>query len=498
MRPADATPIASSRSRSNTTASKWDQHGPSNAIAQTAAVLPNKSAAVGTRSAANQRPVTSNRVARSASAARGRNNSHPSIWQRMNVAMQAPEPMKDEMEQAEDLPLPGHLGQPPAERFDHDPFGEVGGDYYPTCGPEGCGGGPGCGGGCACGDACSCGDACEPGCGCRSGCGDACEPGCGCSSNCGCGPGCGCGCRQGHRCDGECCNDCFCIGPGDPESCHSVRLRVPKWQELHFFAGAHGFKGPYDLERDSGNFGFHEGFNSGFKIPYTYAAYQIGYQATHSQLNGDEENDIEEGHTQHFSTFGLFRRTQDGLQFGTAWDVLVDERWSSRSFHQLRSEMSWVDCGTHELGFSATVGMNEHELEDEEEDEITFRASDQYLIFYRIHGKRGGEGRLYAGWNDDSDGILGSDMMLPVHDRWSVNTGFTYLIPDAKDGEDGASEEAWNIHLALVWHWGCTARKGHCNPYRPLFNVANNGYLIVDGREHEEQTGNNGQPGNGG
>jgi hypothetical protein len=374
----------------------------------------------------------------------------------MNVAMQGP----DEESEVEDLPMPEEVGQPPSDPFGVDPFGKyIHGEYYETCGPDGCGSGCGCGDG-----------VCEPG--------------------CGCGPGCSCGCAHGqYGCDGECCNDCLSIGPGDAESCHSVRVRVPRWQELNFFAGVQGFKGPYDQDRDGGNFGFHEGFNSGFKIPYTYAGYQIGYQAAQSQLNGDENTDEEESHTQHFTTFGLFRRAQDGLQFGTAWDVMRDQRFHAKDFHQLRSEISWVDCGRHEFGFSATVGLNEIELDDDdeqEEEEIIFEASDQYVLFYRVHGKRGGEGRFYGGWNDDADGILGADMMLPVHDRWSVNTGFTYLIPDAKNGEDGASEEAWNIHLAMVWHWGCTARQGHANPYRPLFNVANNGYLIVDSREEDD------------
>jgi hypothetical protein len=166
--------------------------------------------------------------------------------------------------------------------------------------------------------------------------------------------------------------------------------------------------------------------------------------------------------------------------------VLRDQRFHAKDFHQLRNEISWVDCETHEFGFSATVGLNEIELEEDDNEEITFEASDQYVLFYRVHGKRGGEGRFYGGWNDDSDGILGADMMLPVHDRWSVNTGFTYMIPDAKNGEDGAGEEAWNIHLAMVWHWGCTARQGHSNPYRPLFHVANNGYLIVDNGEEDD------------
>ncbi|MEX2307824.1 MAG: DUF6666 family protein [Pirellulales bacterium] len=376
----------------------------------------------------------------------------------MQGQLHGPEPATEELSsELEDLPMPGHVGAPAADPFGPDGY-YLDGDhqYNPTCGPDGCGDQ------CGCGDACSCGGTCEPG--------------------CGCGPGCQCGCAHGHYgCDGECSNDCLCIGPGDPESCHSVRIRVPKWQELTVFAGVQGFKGPYDQGRDGGNFGFHEGFNAGFKIPYTFAGYQIGYEAAQSQLNGDENTDDEESHTQHFATFGLFRRAKDGLQFGTAWDILRDQRFEAADFHQLRNEISWMDCGIHEYGFSATVGLNEHE----DDDDVLWKARDQYVLFYRVHGQNGGEGRLYGGFTDDSDGILGADMLLPVRDRWSVQTGFTYLMPDARNGEDGASEEAWNINLAMVWHWDCRARKSHANPYRPLFNVANNGYLIPDGTEDD-------------
>jgi hypothetical protein len=38
----------------------------------------------------------------------------------------------------------------------------------------------------------------------------------------------------------------------------------------------------------------------------------------------------------------------------------------------------------------------------------------------------------------------------------------------------------------MVWHWGCAARSSHKNPCRPLFNVANNCYLIVDSREKDD------------
>jgi hypothetical protein len=89
---------------------------------------------------------------------------------------------------------------------------------------------------------------------------------------------------------------------------------------------------------------------------------------------------------------------------------------------------------------------------------------------------------VYGGFNDDDDGIIGADMMVPLSDRWSLATGFTYLIPAEHAGQEGASQEAWNIGTALVWHWDCRARKCHSSCYRPLFNVADNGYLIIDER----------------
>jgi hypothetical protein len=455
--PVNAQPIAAAPASPSATRSiNVQQHTPSSAVTQTAAVVPARRPANTTMRPTQQPNFGTPRVARTMPP---RNSvSSPStarMWQRMNVAMNGAEWTGE----SEDLPLPGPTPAPSAKSMDNsDPFGSDPDGYY----LQGDGGFHSSGhGSCECGDGC-CGNC---GCGEQCGCGDACEPGCGCSG-----------------CDDPACNDCLAVGPGDPESCHSIRLRVPKWQELAVFAGVQGFKGPYDQDRDASNFGFHEGFNAGYKIPYTYMGYQIGYQAAQSDLNGDEDLPSGHSHTQHFTTLGLYRRCQDGLQFGSAWDVLADRRHHARTFHQIRNELSWIDCGIHEIGVSATVGIMDHE--DQDDEDITWEATDQYLLFYRIHGKTCGEGRIYGGWTDDSDGILGADMLLPVHDRWSVQTGFTYMIPDARDGVDGAQEEAWNINLALVWHWDCRARKSHDNPYRPLFNVANNGYMIIDSREN--------------
>jgi hypothetical protein len=407
--------------------------------------------------------------------------SGDNLWETINVAFQgAPTPAQPKPKKtvkSESLPMPGYNDgmQEPVYRGPTGPDAWNQPVYVPYGEPGMCCNDGSCPNGCCnnCGD-----DVFEPGCGCP--CGAPCgEPGCACEP--------GCGCDQG-RCptDGHCKKEVFCIGPGDDESCHIVQIRWPKWQEVMVFGGVQGFKGPFDQDRDSGNFGFNEGFNIGAKVPYCDVGYQYGYRTAQNQLNGDEATDSEHQFLQQFVTAGLFHRAKEGLQCGVVWDALIDERDHAERFHQLRSEISVIGNGCHEIGFGATVGLNRKGIEDDNDDKIIFQASDQYIAFYRLHGCNGGEGRIYAGANNDSDGIVGSDMLLPVGERFSVNAGFAYLIPNAKNGAEGASQEAWNISLGLVWHWDGQARKCFSNCYRPLFDVANNGTLIVDQQDTKD------------
>jgi hypothetical protein len=312
------------------------------------------------------------------------------------------------------------------------------------------------------------------------------DGGFGCES---CGPDGGCGPMCG---DGvECCSTCgrddgldLCtVGPRDDDSCDTVRIRVPKFQEMMVFGGVHGFKGPFDRQRDSGNFGFQEGFNVGAKLPFTETGYQIGYQAAQSQLSGDADTGITDSFAQHFFTTGVFRRSRDGFQGGAVWDLLLDERESSVAFSQIRGEFGFVDCGCHEIGFSGAIHLKNNLFFDTQSETTTaFQSVDQYLLYYRMHGARGGEGRVYGGLTDDADGLVGADFMLPLTDVWSLQPAFTYLIPRDNGGTIAAREEAWNVSINLVWHWRGHARSCHSSPYRPLFNVADNGYMIVDDR----------------
>ena len=119
------------------------------------------------------------------------------------------------------------------------------------------------------------------------------------------------------------------------------------------------------------------------------------------------------------------------MQFGAAWDWLHDERWGNQDFEQVRGEISFVDCGLHEFGFSTTVHLNNVRIFDNGESPTftTYQATDRYLLFYRLHGRKGGEGRVFAGLTDDSDGIIGADASLPVHKYLEPGHGLHLFDP---------------------------------------------------------------------
>ena len=346
---------------------------------------------------------------------------------------------------------------------------------------------------------CGCGVAIEPGCAIP-------EPGCGIPApacpvvppTCGCvEPGCGC---SGEVCEpscGECvCGDVGCSGTCVSPSCPPslggcaergavpICIYLPPIKEVVLFGGVHGFKSPLDntgVTRDAGNFGFHEGFNIGGRmswLPWPGLGYQVGYQAVHSQLSGSSNNGVSDSHTQSFFTAGLFRRRFCGVQYGLVYDLLQDERQGSINFSQVRGLISTTNQWGHEVGFQFAAGTSEDDSTG-----TTLAATDQYLLFYRYHGRTGGEFRWLIGGNDEHHTILGADLQAPLNERWSIQTGFTYFIPSEGGAADEASEEGWNVGINLVWHYGCRGKQWYKSAWRPMFNVADNGSMFVDDRD---------------
>ena len=359
-------------------------------------------------------------------------------------------------------------------------FGHCAGCDEPSCGvmePE-CGiAEPGCG-------------IAEPGCGIvEPGCGIAepscemMEPGCGIAEpQCGVAePGCG---FEEPTC-GVADVDCgSCVGRTGPDYwCFPVCL--PRFKELSFWGGVHGFKGPRDGANDAPgdcNFGFQEGINIGGRAPlvgllFPQLSYQLGYQAVQSQLSGNSGGGTN-SRNQDFVTAAIFRRVSSGLQFGVAWDYQNDDlQGLDANFSQIRYEASLKGRSGREVGFWGANHVNNELVGG-----TVFQSVDQYAAFFRWNFRDGGSLRFWGGGTNDHEGLFGGDFYAPLNSRWSLQTGFNYLITDQAKGRVAAGEESWNLGMNLVWHYGNTAKKARYNPFMPLFQTADNGWMFTDAK----------------
>ena len=279
------------------------------------------------------------------------------------------------------------------------------------------------------------------------------------------------------------CGDPACNAAG-PDCC----LPCFRLDTLEVFAGAHGFTGPYN--RGSGSFGFHEGINAA--MPFICGlAIQGGYQATQSNFEGAFFTP--DDRTQSFVTVGAFRRVDLGLGGGIVVDYIYDTWDCDINVAQLRGELSWKMPCEHEWGFWFAAGIDrstitarqvDFPLPGEDEDTVVIsdgsfvvQPLDMYAFFYRKQLACGGECRAFGGWADDSRGLLGGNIRLPVSECLAFTTDFLYILP-AESSPTGFVEEAWNVSFNFVWT-PCFWRRSGPNYCRPLFDVANNGSFIV-------------------
>lgn len=292
-----------------------------------------------------------------------------------------------------------------------------------------------------------------------------------------------CGCLNCgiDPCPPNCCGNWSSCGPVSP----CVLLpRVPL-NGLEFFGGVQGFTGPVN-RGGSGSFGFHQGFNFGAPACGCWAT-QFGVNLTQSNFDGNFLT--EDSRSQVFLTGGLFRRVDWGLQGGLVVDYVRDEWDYTADLLQLRGEVSWLYCCQHEIGFWFTAGVNDADnlvfrqpqLNSDNGVSIvtsgaTIEVNDLYAFFYRRQLACGGEGRVFAGFSANDQGLLGADMQLPISPNWSARAGFLYVTPDGSQTSDRPDyvEESWNVGISLVWT-PCPRQPCQPNYCRPLFNVADNG-----------------------
>ena len=282
--------------------------------------------------------------------------------------------------------------------------------------------------------------------------------------------------------DASCCDSGCCDG-GGCDQC-SVPCPLLPWENLELLSGVQGFTGPAN-RGETGSFGFHAGFNWGTPLPIGSLGGQIGVEWVSSNYSGAEFSGSQRN--QVFLTAGLFRRVDVGLQGGLVVDYMRDDWYLDLDLSQLRGEVSWVFPNCHELGVWFTTSTRDNSTQAVIFEDIdnrivlneTYETNDLFTFFYRRRfNDFGGEGRVFAGFSGQSDGVIGADMRLPITHRLAIRTDFTYLIPESNNDALDHRAEGWNVGISLIWHLGPPS-VGCDSYYRPLLNVANNGNFLL-------------------
>jgi hypothetical protein len=275
------------------------------------------------------------------------------------------------------------------------------------------------------------------------------------------------------RCGGtDCdpCPDCFWRNFGGLISNADFRL------------GVQGFKNAANRQQD-GSFGFHGGVNLGLPLKRLTCGLfsgSLGVNAVQSNFAGSSFT--EENRNQVFVTAALFRRVDQGLQGGVAYDYLREDWYANFGISQLRSELSWVTERQNSFGFRYT-----HPQQSETTNSVltntlggqtvlaeNWRAMRQYRIFYR-HSVHDGNGyiELNAGHTDEKHAILSLDFNTPLRGIARFYGGFTYLIPQEAILDSTNGQETWNVAMGI--QFSPYLRRGHCRFNLPMFDVADNG-----------------------
>jgi hypothetical protein len=276
----------------------------------------------------------------------------------------------------------------------------------------------------------------------------------------------------GDDCDP--CPDCFWHGLGGLVSNADFRM------------GVHGFKNTANRQQD-GSFGFHGGVNLGLplkKLTCGLFSGSLGINSVQSNFAGSSFT--EENRNQLFVTAALFRRVDQGLQGGIAYDFLREDWYANYGISQLRAELSWVTERQNTFGFRFMKGQASETTNSVFVNSTggqtvlseTWTAARQYRLFFR-KSIRGGEGYLEfnAGHTDEKHAILGLDINTPMRGAMRFYGGFTYLLPQESILSSTSGQETWNVAMGI--QISPYRQRGHCRFNVPMFDVADNGTFQV-------------------
>ena len=179
---------------------------------------------------------------------------------------------------------------------------------------------------------------------------------------------------------------------------------------------------------------------------------------------------------QYFVTAGIFHRADAccGFQWGIAYDFLHDIYYQNSNLQQIRSETSYVIDDVYEVGYYGAYGVGTDRVFDGQ------AGSHRHVRPLRPPQLR--ERRRRAGM-----GRRHRQRRRPAGRRSVGSAGKGFCLGEPGQLHDpqarpqvrpAQAHESWGLVAQLVWYPGQNARCQQQNPYRPMFNVADNSLFM--------------------
>ena len=154
----------------------------------------------------------------------------------------------------------------------------------------------------------------------------------------------------------------------------------------------------------------------------------------------------------------------------------------------MRGEISYV-WGYHEWGFwgAFNAGQGLGFVETAAAQPFENNTVHTYNAFYRVQFGDANEWKVWGGASHEGQGYVGSILRAPMTRSLALEGTFAYLMPGkSKDipSQLGLpvvgkfTPMAWNLGINLVYYPRGRSRRSLASPYRPLFDVADNGTMI--------------------
>ena len=258
----------------------------------------------------------------------------------------------------------------------------------------------------------------------------------------------------------------------------------------------------YENELDlglTGNFGTNEYLNLGMPLWNAFGlGWQVGVRGTQTgfgsrtiSTGGFLNPTVIDSRHQQFVTTGFYTRAFEGrgLQGGAVFDYLNNTGFvGTADIKQMRSEISYV-WGYHELGFwgAFNAGKGLGIIQSPGGQPFVNNTVHTYNAFYRVQFGDANEWKVWGGASHEGQGYVGSILRAPMTRSLALEGTFAYLmpgeskqIPAATPGLSGSfTPMAWNLGINLVYYPRGRSRRSLASPYRPLFDVADNGTMIT-------------------